>query len=111
MIGFIPLYLVFRLGGIGAGDVKLMGAVGAVGGPKLVIISFWYTSIIGFIMALYLLIKEKQLLEGMKLFKTALTNIFHTKKSTIIPEKSLTIPYGIAIVIGSYISFFLTVFN
>ncbi|MFV1959997.1 MAG: prepilin peptidase, partial [Planctomycetota bacterium] len=32
-VGFIPLFLAFAVGGLGGGDVKLMGAVGAFLGP------------------------------------------------------------------------------
>src|SRR5207244_11258286 len=31
-VGFIPLFFVNRMGGIGGGDVKLMGALGALAG-------------------------------------------------------------------------------
>lgn len=109
-IGFLPFYLLYIMKGIGAGDVKLMAAVGALGGPKLIIYSFWYTSIAGFLMALALLIWKKKLLWGVK--KTS--NLFLKSlgiKSASFQEKSeeaLSIPYGLAIVFGSYIAFFNT---
>jgi prepilin peptidase CpaA len=31
-VGFFPAFLLFMLGGLGGGDVKLLGAVGAIGG-------------------------------------------------------------------------------
>lgn len=33
LAGFVPLYLMFRFGGIGGGDVKLFGAIGTWFGP------------------------------------------------------------------------------
>ena len=32
-IGFFPAFLLFALGGMGGGDVKLLGAIGALAGP------------------------------------------------------------------------------
>jgi len=33
MVGFLPAFVVFATGGMGGGDVKLLGAVGALAGP------------------------------------------------------------------------------
>jgi prepilin peptidase CpaA len=41
---FLPLYM---LGGMGAGDVKLFGAVGALVGPASLIIVFVFTGLLG----------------------------------------------------------------
>ncbi|MFC5401508.1 A24 family peptidase [Cohnella soli] len=43
--GFLPLYMMNRLGGIGGGDVKWFGAYGSWAGPvatlKLLVLSIW----------------------------------------------------------------------
>jgi len=44
MAGIALLILPYFLGGMGAGDAKLMGAVGAVVGPREVFIAFLYSS-------------------------------------------------------------------
>ncbi len=50
---FIVLYM---LGGMGAGDVKLMGAVGAMLGPQMVLWAALYTAIAGGIYALAVIV-------------------------------------------------------
>ncbi|MGH8507473.1 MAG: A24 family peptidase [Gammaproteobacteria bacterium] len=50
LIGFLPFYL---KGGMGAGDVKLMAAVGTFLGAKLTIIAIAYTLIAGMVFGLF----------------------------------------------------------
>ena len=44
-LGFTLLILFYAAGGMGAGDVKLMGAVGSILGPMNVIIAFLYSAV------------------------------------------------------------------
>ncbi len=46
-IGFGFLFIFYVFGGIGGGDVKLMGAIGALLGHKLVVPALFYTAVIG----------------------------------------------------------------
>lgn len=63
---FVPF---FALGGLGAGDVKLLGALGAwLGGPNALYLAF-YTSLAGGIMALIVVVMRRHL-------KTALRNLW-----------------------------------
>lgn len=98
LIGFLPFYIIYKKGGIGAGDVKLMTMVGSIFGPTMVINSIWYTSIVGFVMALYKLISLNRINSGFKNMLSIFTGKFSTS--------NVTIPYGVAIVIGSYIAYF-----
>ena len=50
----------FLLGAMGAGDVKLMAAIGAVKGPEFVLIAALYACLTGGLLALYYLIKERR---------------------------------------------------
>lgn len=47
LLGGLLLIIPFALRGIGAGDVKLLAAVGAVLGPQLVLVVFLYGAIVG----------------------------------------------------------------
>lgn len=107
-LGFSPFYILYRKGGLGAGDVKLMGMVGALGGPRLVIVSFWYTSLIGFVMASLKLWQEGQMKSGFGRSLELIVRVFgiRTKAGSDAKEKALTIPYGLAIVFGSYAAYF-----
>ena len=55
-LGLALLIVFYLMGGMGAGDVKLMGAVGALLGPKGVFIAFIFTALVGGIYAIILLL-------------------------------------------------------
>jgi prepilin peptidase CpaA len=56
VIGFVLLLVPYLLGGMGAGDVKLLMVIGSFGGAKLVIYSFLFGAIAGGIISAYILI-------------------------------------------------------
>ncbi|MGD9975784.1 MAG: prepilin peptidase [Desulfatirhabdiaceae bacterium] len=96
----------YLLGGMGAGDAKLMGAVGAVLGPKGVFISFLYTAIVGGIYAGIMLMMYRShaknisgtIITGIKSF--LLTRQWVTDSSENY-EKSPKLCYGLAIALGT----------
>ena len=109
ILGFFPFYLVFRKKGIGAGDVKLMAMVGTLGGVKILMLSYLYTSLIGFFMACYILFRAGQIRNGfLKSLQLFLRLFGISYKPVLSPESeaTLTIPYGAAIAAGSYIAYF-----
>jgi prepilin peptidase CpaA len=61
LMGCTFLFLPFALGGMGAGDVKLLGAVGALGGPHFVFYAFVYTAFLGAAASLVVLAREGRL--------------------------------------------------
>jgi prepilin peptidase CpaA len=90
---------------LGAGDVKLMGAIGALLGANFVFYSFIYTALIGGVIALLLIIKNRGLINFIKsiYFNIAL---FRSDHGSIIISKErtngITFPYAIAIVLGTF---------
>ncbi len=93
---FLPL---FFMGGFGGGDVKLMAALGAIGGCQLACNILLITAITGGFLGLLQVI-----------FKGAFRQIFHRlfllvtwqKKAlnSAAPEQQLSMPYGLAIALG-----------
>ena len=57
--GILLLYLPFSLGGVGAGDVKLVGAIGSLLGPALVLQVFLASAVFGGIFSLLAMVKGK----------------------------------------------------
>ena len=55
LLGIGLLIVPYLMGGMGAGDAKLLGSVGAILGPKGVFIAFLFTAIAGGIYAVILL--------------------------------------------------------
>ncbi len=101
--GFVLLIIPYALGGMAAGDVKLLMAIGALKGTAFVFGSFLYIAIIGGVIAFLILVKQKELLNSMKriLFSAQLKTLDGLNKN----ELHHAFPYGVAIVLGT-ISFY-----
>ena len=106
----MALFIVFYfMGGMGAGDVKLMGFIGAVIGPEGVIYAALFTSIAGGFYAFIILLLKggfKLSLAGLAMnWKTFLL----TRQFVFIPsghcenKKERCLCYGLAISIGTFI--------
>lgn len=89
-IGIILLIIPFALGGMGAGDVKLLGAIGSIVGIKGIINIFFYTAFIGLITGLIYFIKRP---DRLKYFLI-------TKQPLIESDSKQKIPYAVVILIG-----------
>lgn len=102
LLGIGLLLIPFILGGMGAGDVKLLGAIGALKGSLFVFDSFIYTCLIGGIMASISLIKQKQWISTWKriLFAMQLKTLDSLEKE----EFHKAFPYGVPIVLGTLLS-------
>ncbi|NPV81007.1 MAG: peptidase A24 [Firmicutes bacterium] len=61
LLGLALLFIPFALGGMGAGDVKLLGAIGALIGPQGVFYTALYGALAGGVMAVVVLIKHRRL--------------------------------------------------
>jgi len=61
ILGLLLMMPGYRLGATGAGDVKLMGAVGTIVGPSLIVWAFLFTAIAGGALALVVAIRRKRL--------------------------------------------------
>lgn len=107
LVGLALLLIPYLLGGMGAGDVKLMAAIGALMGTSYVFYSFIYTALIGGVIGILLIFKSRGLVNTMKSFFLNVTNVFFFRSNlgtVIIPKDrtgSITFPYGVAIVLGT----------
>jgi prepilin peptidase CpaA len=109
------IFLVFYLaGGMGAGDVKLITAVGCIAGLPLVVSLLILTSLAGGVMALGLALYRRRMKETLV---NMLALAVHHKSEGIAPHPELNIgnaqtlrlPYALAIAAGSAISLYLSV--
>ena len=66
LVGGGLFFILYCLGAMGAGDVKMMGAVGALGGLRFTVWAMFFTTLIGGVMALAIMIWQGRLLEGMR---------------------------------------------
>jgi prepilin peptidase CpaA len=103
MAFFIGFYLA---GKMGAGDVKLMGAVGSILGPSGVFKAFLFTALVGGIYAIILLMYRGQLIDAVKRIVLTLKLSFLARRPTSVSDggASPVLCYGLAIWIGTSLS-------
>ncbi|MEH7333228.1 prepilin peptidase [Neobacillus drentensis] len=104
LTGLCLLIIPYILGGMGAGDVKLMAAIGALMGTSFVFYSFIYTALIGGVIALLLIIKTNGFRNTIKSFFFNVVFLRSNLGSMILAknkESSISFPYGVAIVLGT----------
>lgn len=110
-IGFALLLLPYFMGGMGAGDVKLLAVIGAFGGVFFVFTSFIYAAVIGGIISAFLLARRGVLRSTMMHILLFLP-IFQKPQShsEAMNDKSQEkFPYGIAIAVGTLIALFVPI--
>jgi prepilin peptidase CpaA len=106
--GIAILLPFYSLGGMGAGDVKLLGAVGGLLGPKGVFAAFLFTALVGGIYALILLASHGYLKKTILRYKKILVTLILTRYIIYLPpsasERKLRLWYGLAIAVGTFLS-------
>ncbi|HBV86972.1 MAG TPA: peptidase A24 [Desulfosporosinus sp.] len=109
VMGFALLLIPYLMGGMGAGDVKLLAVIGAFGGIMFVLTSFLYGAVIGGVISLYLLVRRQTLGNTLKYFLLFFLILRKPQQfsNAINNTNKEKFPYGIAIVIGTFIAFFL----
>jgi prepilin peptidase CpaA len=108
LLGFAFLILPYLLGGMGAGDVKALAALGAWLGPGLTIFLFCYMGIAGGIITVGYLVWQGSLWKKIKegwtfLFNLALCQPDDRPRPPSPAQLTEGIPYGVAIAAGMLI--------
>ena len=105
--GILIFLVPFALGGLGAGDVKLLGSVGALKGPLFAIYAALAAALIGGVLALLVLLWQRKLLSTLKRLGMAIFILLRGGGSSVAqlllertPYSSL-IPYGLPIFLGT----------
>jgi len=106
-LGIAIFFVLYLMGGMGAGDVKLMGAVGAIIGSKGVLLAALLSAIVGGVYALIALFFNIQYLKDLvkRSFITIKSFVFTMQFIPIPadqPEKKPKLCYGVAIAIGTF---------
>lgn len=102
LIGGLPLYLMFTLGWMGGGDVKLMAAVGAWTGMPFILSAMFYSIFIGGICAALMLIwrgHARAVASDVVWLMTPGVSQRH-----FIPARGGAFPFGVAICAGTLIA-------
>lgn len=112
LLGMALLFIPFVLGGMGAGDVKLLGVIGAIAGPSFVWVVFLATAMVGGIISLVILIRERRLLIGLKtVYYTFLSLLGLMPRVNMLGTLATAarhggaFPYGTAITAGTAVAY------
>jgi prepilin peptidase CpaA len=107
VLGFFLMFVLHVFGAMGAGDVKLFAAIGAVTGAHLVLPTFIVVILTGGLLALVSIVRSGALAVTMQRVLQILTGLlpgWQMPRFAVPQDRRLTIPYGVAITIGSIIS-------
>lgn len=100
---FSPFYL---LGGMGAGDVKLMAAVGTFVGPIGTVLAAGVSLVVGSVLGLLVLLARRGALAALHRYASALKVLFFTGTLSYVPPQpeeaaATRFPYALAIAGGT----------
>jgi prepilin peptidase CpaA len=106
LVGLSILLVPYLLGGIGAGDVKLLALIGAIKGSIFVVNTAIYMGILGGAIALTIILTNKESISFIKGVFLWVSSVFYGTRYK--PEFPTTVllkkyPYGIAITAGAAI--------
>src|ERR1041384_2523250 len=109
-LAFLPMFLIHLFGAMGAGDVKLFGAVGSVIGVSMVPMTFVLVVMLGAALAVYTMLRSGTVfstLHGVLRIFVGIMPGWEMPRFAIPPDRKHTIPYGVAIMLGSLLAAFM----
>ncbi len=104
-VGMALLIIPYLAGGVGAGDVKLLGTIGACGGPIFVLYTFLGGALLGGAVSGYLLWRQGRL--GLSFKGALLSFLFRGSARLFIGESGLKFPYGVMFCLAALVAVWL----
>ncbi|HEX8707124.1 MAG TPA: A24 family peptidase [Pyrinomonadaceae bacterium] len=107
VFAFILMFMLHIVGAMGAGDVKLFAAIGAVTGAQLVLPTFVVVVLTGGALAVYSIIRTGAVRTTLHRVLQILVGFlpgWEMPRFAVPADRRHTIPYGVAITLGSLIS-------
>lgn len=106
-LAFVLMFILHIFGAMGAGDVKLFAAIGAVTGAPLVVPTFLMVVLTGGLLAIVSIIRAGTVMTTLHRVLQILVGLlpgWQMPKFAVPADRTHTIPYGVAITMGSIIS-------
>jgi prepilin peptidase CpaA len=107
VLAFFLMFALHVFGAMGAGDVKLFAAIGAVTGAQLVVPTFVVVVLTGGLLAVVSIVRAGIVMSTMhrvlQIFVGLLPG-WQMPRFAVPADRKYTIPYGVAITMGSIIS-------
>jgi len=104
VVGLVLMMPGHVLGATGAGDVKLMAAIGAIVGPALVISAFLFTAIAGGVLAIVVAVRRRRLAATLAGTGRLVAGSTGTRELLRSAPPTSRFAYGPAIAVGSLIA-------
>jgi prepilin peptidase CpaA len=104
VLGFALMLPGYKLGATGAGDVKLMAAVGAILGPAMVVMAFLFTGVAGGVLAVAVALRRRRLgttIQGTRRLLAAPSDVRKEIQAATVASR---FAYGPAIAVGSVLA-------
>lgn len=100
-VGFLPFFVLYATGGLGGGDVKLMGAVGAFLGPSLALQAMVTSVLVGGLIAVLMVVWAGQSRAAARFLVTTVGKVVFPHLEPEGLEVRRTVPFGVAICLGT----------
>jgi prepilin peptidase CpaA len=107
-VGLATLLPLYAIGGMGAGDVKLMAGLGAWMGPSLTLGAFVASALAGGVLGLAMIVASGELIHHWVMFHTIGHEILSIRNPSELAQRAgarkpqmTLLPYGIPIALGS----------
>jgi prepilin peptidase CpaA len=101
----------FAMRGVGGGDAKLLIVVGAFLGPKGFVVALLATAIVGGVMSLAAAARRSVVLPALfntgDLLKWVFTLGRRGERTTLLSPGAVSVPYGVAIAVGSAVALYM----
>jgi len=104
VVGLVLMLPGHVIGATGAGDVKLMAAVGAVVGPDVIFRAFLYSAVAGGVLAVVVAVRRGRLGTTLKATTNLVTQPVHAKRAIEASDRANRFAYGPAIAVGTFFS-------
>lgn len=107
VLAFVLMFMLHIFGAMGAGDVKLFAAIGAVTGSQMVIPTFVVVILTGGLLAVVSMVRSGMVRTTMHRVLQILVGMlpgWQMPRFAVPSDRKYTIPYGVAITMGSIIS-------
>ncbi len=103
-VGFVPCAIIFGLGGLGFGDVKLVTAVGAIfANWQCILMAVFAGFLVAALLSVFVMLRRKLVKQTMGRVYTAALNVLLRAKSSM-PDDSPRIPLAVGFLVGGVLA-------
>jgi len=102
-VGFLPLGICWLAGGIGGGDAKAAGAIGALCGWRFALAALFYGLIVAALMAVVVMIQKRIVAQTLRrVWHMLCLLLMRSRPADPAAAGSPTVPFAVALCFGAY---------